>query len=94
MLCTVLLSDSVSASTTTIGINGINSAGLTLANGMPMNGDGVAIGQVELFRPGKRVVDGGFDDAAHSSSTVNPANVYVRTASGAGIANMNVNAGG
>jgi hypothetical protein len=50
---------SVFADSASISDDGINSAGLLLANGLPMNGDGVAIGQVELTRLGKRVADGG-----------------------------------
>src|SRR3972149_7162936 len=94
ILCAAIVSRTAFGSTTTIGPNGINSAGLTLANGMPMNGGSVgaapavAIGQVELTRPGKAVADGGFDDAAHSSTDVVPANVFRRTTSGAGIANL------
>jgi hypothetical protein len=81
----------------TIGPNGIDSAGLTLADGMPMNGGSVstmpavAIGQVELARPGKAIADGGFDNAANSSPDVVPANVFRRTASGMGIANLATN---
>jgi hypothetical protein len=66
--------NSTLASTTTIGPNGINSAGLTL-NGMPLIGNDIGIGQVELERPGKRVADGGFDNAANSNTTINPTDV-------------------
>jgi hypothetical protein len=48
----------------------------------------IPIGQVETGRPGKAVADGGFDDAAHSSPHVVPTNVYRRSTSGAGIANL------
>jgi hypothetical protein len=94
ILCLAFLSSSVFASTATIGPNGMNSAGLTLANGMPLNGGtvgafpAIAIGQVELQRPGKAVADSGFDDAAHSSPDVVPTEVFRRTTSGAGIANL------
>jgi len=88
------LSGSLTASTITIGPNGINSAGLTLANGMPMNGGSVgvtpavAIGQVEPFRPGKAIADLGHDDDLHSSRDVVPADVFRRTTGGAAIANL------
>ena len=54
-------------STISIGPNGIDSAGLTLANGAAMNGGNVGpvpavgVGQVELTRPGKAVANGGND---------------------------------
>jgi len=67
------------ASQDTIGPNGINSAGLTTANGLPLNGGAVAsvnpvaIGQVETFRPG----DNSFDtDATLKNATVDPAGVF------------------
>ncbi|MCC7473971.1 MAG: S8 family serine peptidase [Pirellulales bacterium] len=67
------------ASQDTIGLNGINSAGLTTANGLPLNGgavasvDPVAIGQVESFRPG----DNSFDtDPTLRNATVDPAGVF------------------
>lgn len=94
MLCGAIHGSSVTASTTTIGPNGIDSVGLTLANGTSMNGgsvgvvSAVAIGQVELHRPGKAVADGGFDDLTHSSPDVKPTNVFRRTTSGVGIANL------
>jgi hypothetical protein len=82
------------ADTITIGPNGINSAGLLLANGMPMNGGSVgavpavAIRQVELSRAGDAVANGGPDDAMHSSPFVDPAGVFRRTTTGAAIADM------
>jgi hypothetical protein len=67
------------ASQDTIGVNGINSAGLTSANNLPLNGGAVgtfgpvAIGQVESFRPG----DTSFDtDATLKNATVDPAGVF------------------
>jgi hypothetical protein len=67
------------ASQDTIGLNGINSAGLMTANGLPLNGGAVgtlgpvAIGQVESFRPG----DNSFDtDATLKNATVDPAGVF------------------
>jgi hypothetical protein len=58
----------VVASTDTIGPNGINSAGLGLI------GNGVLIGQVEPFRPGKP----GYDMGANCcDSTVVPSDVFV-----------------
>lgn len=93
--CLALACSSLLASTTTIGPSGINSAGLTLANGNPMNGGGVGlaipavtIGQVELTRPGESTADGGFDDDAHSSRDVVPYDVFRRTTSGSSIANL------
>jgi hypothetical protein len=57
------------ASQDTIGPNGINSGGLGLT------GAGVAIGQVEILRPGKP----GFDTAANCCNTdVNPTGVFYR----------------
>ena len=94
ILCESFFAASLAASTFTIGPNGIDSAGLTLANGMPMNGGGtgltpaVIIGQVELERPGKSIDDGGFDDAAHSSRDVVPNLLFVRTTSDSTIANV------
>ncbi len=90
ILCVGTLSNSMFASTTTIGPNGINSAGLTLANGMPLTGALISIGQVEISRPGKRVADGGFDSEANSNTTIKPANVFVGTTGGASIANMQI----
>ncbi len=67
------------ASLDTIGTNGINSSGLTLIDGAtPLTGDGINIGQVEEFRPGKPISAGGSDDAAHSNSNVIPTAVTLR----------------
>jgi len=88
-LVALALTGSTHASSVTIGPNGINSDGLTLVGGTALTGSGIGIGQVELARPGKRVVDGGFDNAANSNATIVPADVFVRTTGGAGIANMN-----
>ncbi len=60
------------ASQETIGPNGINSAGLTLFNGNPLTGSGIAIGQVERSRPGKT----GVDSANKRHPSVNPAGVF------------------
>jgi hypothetical protein len=67
------------ASVDTIGPNGINSAGLTTANGLPLNGGAVgtvpavAIGQVEIDRPG----DPSFDnDPTLFHTAVDPAQVF------------------
>ncbi|WP_419184669.1 S8 family serine peptidase [Botrimarina mediterranea] len=57
------------------------------ANGMPLDGNGIAVGQVEPGRPGKATADGGPDDAMNSSPDVVPAEVYVGSTSGASIAN-------
>ena len=67
------------ASVETIGPDGINSAGLTTANGLPLNGGAVgdvppvAIGQVEIKRPGDPDFD---DDFTFYNDTVNPAGVF------------------
>lgn len=64
---TLVLTDSiVFASLDTIGPNGINSAGLTLFNGMPLNGDGILVGQVEDPRPAVP----GYDDPLKSNSFI------------------------
>lgn len=89
-----LCSSVLLASTDTIGPNGIDSAGLTLANGAPMDGgtfstvNRVAIGEVGAGRAGKPVVNGGFDDTAHSSPDVIPVDVFRTTTSGNSIANL------
>ncbi len=67
----------VQASLDTIGPNGINSAGLMGLGGMPLTGAGIGIGQVEIGRPGRRVADGGPDDAAHSDVSIVPAGVFL-----------------
>jgi Subtilase family len=51
-----------------IGPNGINSAGLLGADGQPLTGAGVSIGQVETARPGKP----SFDSAANSNAATVP----------------------
>jgi hypothetical protein len=71
---------SVKASLDSIGPNGINSAGLLGLNGMPLTGSGIGIGQVEVDRPGRRVADGGPDDAAHSDVSIVPAGVFLGNA--------------
>jgi hypothetical protein len=94
MLCASTWVNSAIGDTITIGVNGIDSAGLTLANGTPMNGGAVgsmnpvAIGEVDLERAGWSTLDGGIDDTAHSSRDVVPAGVFRRTTSGAAIANL------
>lgn len=63
------------ASQNTIGPNGIDSAGLLGFNGQVLTGAGVAIGQVELRRPGRS----GTDLMQPSyKSTVQPAGVFFR----------------
>jgi hypothetical protein len=59
-------------STDTIGPNGINSAGLSLTSA------GIAIGQVEVGRPGKRIADGGPDMPANANANIVPADVFRR----------------
>ncbi len=89
VLVALVLAGSVHASSVTIGPDGINSNGLTLVSGTALTGAGIGIGQVELERPGKRLADGGFDNAVNSNMYIVPADVFVRTTGGAGIANMN-----
>jgi hypothetical protein len=87
--CTIIVAignATTSASLNTIGPNGINSAGLTLFNGMPLDGDGVRVGQVEDIRPGIT----GFDNAGNSNSSVVPTNVYIGAG---GSLTMNANIG-
>ena len=63
------------ASQDSIGPNGINSAGLLGADGQPLTGNGVGIGQVEFQRPGDADVG---DDLAHRNFTVDPQAVFER----------------
>ncbi|MGL4513732.1 MAG: S8 family serine peptidase [Lacipirellulaceae bacterium] len=60
------------ASQDSIGPNGIDSDGLTLANGNVLTGSGVGIGQVEPFRPGRA----GTDVPANLHPSVNSAAVF------------------
>jgi hypothetical protein len=75
----------VLADTVTIGPNGINSAGLSNANGQLLTGAGIAIGQVEPLRPGD--VDVG-DDPANCNTTTNPAGVFIQDHTTAPFANI------
>jgi len=75
ILSVFVLSITVRADTVTIGPNGINSAGLAGANGQLLTGAGIAIGQVEPFRPGD--VDAG-DSLAMRNTTTNPAGVFIQ----------------
>jgi hypothetical protein len=72
------------ASERTNGPNGINSTGLLTFDAKPLDGSGIAIGQVETFRPGKP----GFDSEANSDPQIVPANVFVIEQGGASIADM------
>ena len=75
VVATIPLPAGVFASTDTIGDNGIMSIGLRTFNGMPLNGAGVSIGQVEDYRPTKP----GFDtDSELLNSFINPSQVYWR----------------
>jgi len=67
------------ASEETIGPNGINSAGLTLPNGIPLTGAGIGIGQVESRRPGDPTQPSGmpFDTTGSLiNSSVDPEEVF------------------
>jgi len=80
-----LLGATTNASLDTIGINGINSAGLALINGQPLNGAGVRVGQVEESRPGHPDVD----NAMNSNSLIKPSVMVLQN--GGGITpNMNL----
>jgi hypothetical protein len=68
-----VLSSSAEASLDSLGPNGINSLVTDLS------GDGVHIGQVEPSHPGKPMPVG-FDDAAHSGTTVFPDTVAIQDA--------------
>jgi len=89
--CQCLAGDDVLASFLTIGPDGINSAGLSLPTGTALTGgnaltgSGIAIGQVEDFRPGLPA----FDGVANSNSTVVPAAVFLQ--GGPAVAGANIN---
>src|SRR5687767_14631504 len=53
MLVVLLFASSAYGDAESIAPGGINSAGLQLPNGMPLDGAGMGIGQVEGTRPGK-----------------------------------------
>ena len=72
------LASEVIASSDSIGVNGINSSGLAFT------GTGIAIGQVEIERPGLP----GFDMAANANLDVAPAGVFVQN--GAAIADTDI----
>jgi len=75
LACALVTSKCAMASTDSIGVNGINSAGLLTATGTPLTGAGIGIGQVEVGRPG----DPSFDSMGTLfHSAVNPAGVYYR----------------
>ncbi len=74
---TVFVVTFANASQVTISNDGINSAGLLGLNGMPLTGAGIGIGQVDIGRPGRRVADGGPDDAAHSDASIVPAGLFL-----------------
>jgi hypothetical protein len=57
------------ASTTSIGIDGIHANGLTLPNGLPLNGDGIQIGQVETFRPAVPMTDTAANADVHPATS-------------------------
>lgn len=76
IISVVISSRLVFASTDTLGTNGINAAGLLDFDGMPLDGSGVDIGQVEGARPG----DPSFDtDVDLFHSLVDPEEVFMRS---------------
>jgi hypothetical protein len=62
-----------------VGPKGADATQLELPDGMPLNGAGVGIGQVEGMRPGKPIANGGPDQPANSASTVVPATAFSGT---------------
>lgn len=84
----LLLTSKAIGSQDTLGTNGIFALGLTTANGQALNGDSVAIGQVDINRPGKRQ-PAGPDNAANSNATIVPAEVYLHGIDAVPPANMN-----
>ncbi len=80
VLLLVLVASVQSRADSGISSDGIDATGLELPNGMPLNGAGIGIGQVEGLRPGKSTTNGGPDDGTNSASTVVPTQVYMRTA--------------
>lgn len=84
----VCLDRSMMASALSIGPDGIDAVGLTIFNGMPMDGTGAVVGQVEDARPGKDVLDGGFDGPMDSSRDVVPAGLFNKNISNSTIANL------
>ena len=77
-ICAVFVAGVTDASQDTIGLNGIRSAGLVDFNGQPLTGTGIVIGQLEPFRPGKHVNDGGFDNAMNSNTTTVPGRLFIQ----------------
>jgi Subtilase family len=75
IVVSALLASPAVASQDSVGPNGINSASLSGADGQPLTGAGVGIGQVDIQRPGD--VDVG-DDLDHRNTTVDPEAVYER----------------
>jgi hypothetical protein len=67
-----VLEDRIALDDTSAGINGINARCLTTPGGTILTGSGIAIGQVEVPRPGKP----GFDATDYSNPDVIPAGVY------------------
>jgi hypothetical protein len=67
-----LLVGIAAGSSSSTGLNGINSAAL------PETGAGISIGQVEPGRPGKRIADGGPDSAINANQFIVPVDVFRR----------------
>jgi len=75
----LLVPDTARASEETIGPNGINSAGLTLATGGLLTGNGIGIGQVNAFRPGDPTQPDGTDFDTETNiinTSIDPAEVF------------------
>ena len=88
LIAVVILVNETQGSVESNGPKGISSIGLVDADGQLLNGDGIAIGQVEPGRPGKLVSDGGPDNAQHANAAIVPAGVFLRNENA--IANLNV----
>lgn len=78
LLIILLMAQGAIASSDTIGPNGINSAAL------PLTGDGISIGQVEIERSGLP----GFDNGSNSNFGTVPAAVFIEN----GVVNPTANA--
>ncbi len=73
--CLVLITNVAVADRFTIGDIGIKSIGLLDAQGVPLDGDGVAVGQVEPHRPGDEQAG---DGATFRNNSIDPTAVFYR----------------